>query len=281
MLFCVQKPLLRLHPTTLRLFSLFQAHQQRGKKWKSKNWGLFGDGEQRADRYEKRLKRRAGNRELKFLLNLDGTFTLPTVRQFEEKVKHSTKGKGLFSKTSSRSAEAQGDQANSSEGFFQPGFRSNSYHRSKRRTEWRREKAERDPWGYEAPTGQRNDRDSFWNFFRVSWETSGGGRRDDNAAWHSFGGSRTRSTSRNAYEETFAYTPPNAQDQIAKGHLGILGMSSAVGLTSVQLKKAFLKCAVLWHPDKHTGNERTRAKAEERFKQAQTSYAYLQKHFSL
>jgi hypothetical protein len=38
---------------------------------------------QRADRYEKRLERRAGNRELRFLIKFDGLFTLPTVRQFE------------------------------------------------------------------------------------------------------------------------------------------------------------------------------------------------------
>ena len=39
---------------------------------------------QRADRYEKRLKRRAGNRELKFLLNYEnGVYNLPTAQQFE------------------------------------------------------------------------------------------------------------------------------------------------------------------------------------------------------
>jgi len=58
-------------------------------------------------------------------------------------------------------------------------------------------------------------------------------------------------------------------------------MTSAVDVTSEGLKKAFLRCAVLWHPDKHTGNERSRAQAEDKFKQAQTSYAFLQKHFSV
>jgi DnaJ family protein B protein 4 len=70
-------------------------------------------------------------------------------------------------------------------------------------------------------------------------------------------------------------------EQAAKAHMSILGMSSAVGLTSDGLRKAFLKCAVLWHPDKHTGNERTRAHAEERFKQAQTSYTFLQTYYTL
>ena len=53
-----------------------------------------------------------------------------------------------------------------------------------------------------------------------------------------------------------------------------------MSVSSEQLKKAFLKCAVLWHPDKHNGNERARVQAEEKFKQAQDSYAFLQKHFS-
>ena len=57
-------------------------------------------------------------------------------------------------------------------------------------------------------------------------------------------------------------------------------MGTDMSVSSEQLKKAFLKCAVLWHPDKHNGNERARVQAEEKFKQAQDSYAFLQKHFS-
>ncbi len=81
----------------------------------------------------------------------------------------------------------------------------------------------------------------------------------------------------------FVPTPVQHADQVAKAHLGVLGvdMAGSGSMTSERLRKAYLKCVVLWHPDKHTGNERTRALAEEKFKQAQTSYAFLQQHYSL
>ncbi len=68
-----------------------------------------------------------------------------------------------------------------------------------------------------------NDRDTFWNFFRMSWEASGGRvRHDDSDARYSFGGSRysfggsqSRDNAKQAYEETFAYTPLNAQGKSA------------------------------------------------------------------
>ena len=55
-----------------------------------------------------------------------------------------------------------------------------------------------------------------------------------------------------------------------------LGLETAAGLTGEALKKSFHKCALLWHPDRHCGDERLRAQAEEKFKSIKTSYQFLQ-----
>jgi len=68
-----------------------------------------------------------------------------------------------------------------------------------------------------------SDRDNFWNFFRVSWEASGGGGGRSQGARRSFWGSQTTSTSGDAYEETFAYTPPNAQGEICWTFMDLSG----------------------------------------------------------
>ena len=53
----------------------------------------------------------------------------------QEKVRHTTKGKGLFGKTATKKGtDAQAGQSGSSEGFSQPGFAANMYNRAKRRT---------------------------------------------------------------------------------------------------------------------------------------------------
>jgi DnaJ-domain-containing protein 1 len=52
--------------------------------------------------------------------------------------------------------------------------------------------------------------------------------------------------------------------------LSILGL--VVGFTSRELKKAYLRAAKNWHPDRHPGNEK---EAETKFKQAQAAYVKL------
>ena len=68
----------------------------------------------------------------------------------------------------------------------------------------------------------------------------------------------------------------NNADSTTRQHLHNLGLQSSSGLTGEVLKKSFHKCALAWHPDKHNGDEKVRAEAEEKFKQIKSSYHFLQ-----
>ena len=70
-------------------------------------------------------------------------------------------------------------------------------------------------------------------------------------------------------------------DSAAASHLNMLGLSSTSGIDAGSLRKAFLKCAMQWHPDRHAGSERGKMHAEEKFKQIQISYTALQSYLAI
>lgn len=57
-------------------------------------------------------------------------------------------------------------------------------------------------------------------------------------------------------------------------HLAVLGLPSDAALQRTQLKAAFHKAAMQWHPDMHVGDG-PKAAAEARFKQVKEAYESL------
>ncbi len=67
--------------------------------------------------------------------------------------------------------------------------------------------------------------------------------------------------------------PASFADSARSKSLRLLGLSHSVTLTSAVLQEAFRRCALTWHPDRHSGA--AKRAAEEKFKEVQAAYQLL------
>lgn len=74
-------------------------------------------------------------------------------------------------------------------------------------------------------------------------------------------------------QEKLKHAQRTARDNSRKDYYKVLGVEKSA--TEAQLKKAYRKLALKWHPDKNAETEEKRLKAEKIFKDVNEAYAVL------
>ncbi|BDA40358.1 probable chaperone protein DnaJ at C-terminar half [Coccomyxa sp. Obi] len=134
-------------------------------------------------------------------------------------------------------------------------------------------------WG--PMSGASSGGTAFSYTWTESWNMSGGegwGQGGSDAHWtYDYEAWSHRSgSSSGASESTHSRRQPSRQtaaDSARSKSLRLLGLSHSVTLTSAVLQEAFRKCALTWHPDRHSGA--AKHAAEEKFKEVQAAYQLL------
>ncbi|CAL8467350.1 g6887 [Coccomyxa elongata] len=133
---------------------------------------------------------------------------------------------------------------------------------------------ERDPHGSRAHFwGSISGASSGGTTFGYTW-TEGGSDPHwtyDHEAWSHCSGSSSQHSDRSHGQRQ--PSRQTAADSARSQSLRLLGLSHSVTLTSVALQEAFRKCALTWHPDRHSGA--AKRAAEEKFKEIQAAYQLL------